>query len=133
MLPKLPLVLGAVVVGSLVPVLACGPSGETGSGGGDPGQDGGRPCIVESPTECPDPAPTYADVKPIFDSRCVVCHDGEFGGPWPLVDYPHVADWKSEIRGELQSCSMPPADAGFTISDEERTAILAWILCGARE
>jgi hypothetical protein len=132
-LSKLPILFAAIAAGSLAPVVACGPSSESGAGGGDPGPDGAVPCNVEPPTECPDPAPTYVDVKPIFDSRCVVCHDGEFGGPWPLVDYPHVADWRTEIRGELQDCSMPPADAGFTISDEERTAILTWILCGARE
>jgi len=28
-------------------------------------------CDVPIPTSCPDPAPRYADVAPVFENRCV--------------------------------------------------------------
>lgn len=80
---------------------------------------------------CPDPAPTFADVQPIFQARCVSCHYGAVGGPWPLEDYGHIADWQSEVRGALVSCSMPPPGMG-EIPDAERLAILNWLACGAK-
>jgi hypothetical protein len=86
-------------------------------------------CIVAAPTRCPDPAPRYADVEPIFAERCVTCHSGVSGGPWPLVSYGHVAAWFAEIRGAMLSCSMPPPDAGVPMTVEERELILAWIRC----
>jgi hypothetical protein len=84
---------------------------------------------VPAPTACPEPAPRYADVAPIFQQRCVICHSG-WEGPWPLNDYGHVADWQDSIRTNLLDCSMPPPDAGIPITVEERVAILTWIRCG---
>lgn len=88
------------------------------------------PCTVTPPTACPEPAPTYADVAPILEARCVLCHSGIPEGPWPLTSYPHVADWKNEIRAEVSKCTMPPPAAKVAITDAERETILAWILCG---
>lgn len=87
-------------------------------------------CSVPAPTSCPEPAPHYADVAPIFEQRCVLCHKGDFSGPWPLTDYGHVADWQDSIRSNLLDCSMPPSDAGVPMALEERLAILTWIRCG---
>jgi uncharacterized membrane protein len=97
----------------------------------DSNNDGGAlVCTVQAPTVCPDPAPHWADVAPIFESRCVECHNGMIGGPWPLMQYQHVADWQDLVRAHVLSCTMPPPDAGRPMTDEERTAILTWILCG---
>lgn len=90
-------------------------------------------CSVTAPTACPDPAPRYADVAPVLQAKCVTCHSGVAGGPWPLTDYEHVADWQNEIRAELLDCSMPPADAGAPITKEESTLLLNWVRCGAPE
>ena len=112
---------------------ACGqpPDPPDGKDGGQPdGPDGGIACTVQAPTSCPNPPPTYSDVQPIFQSRCVVCHASDWSGPWPLTDYQHVSDWQIDIRADLLSCSMPPADAGFTLPDEESAKILTWIRCG---
>ena len=89
-------------------------------------------CSVRAPTECPDPAPRYADVSPIFTARCITCHNGVPNGPWPLIGYDHVADWQDTIRDELLRCSMPPPDAGASavLPDDERMAILVWLRCG---
>jgi hypothetical protein len=90
------------------------------------------PCDVVAPTECEQPAPTYADVEPIFQQRCVVCHAGMPGGPWPLTSYPHVASWFMEIRAVMSTCAMPPRDSGMTMPTAERELILAWLRCGYR-
>lgn len=87
--------------------------------------------MVVAPTACPDPAPKYADVAPVFAAKCATCHSGAADGPWPLADYDHVASWQGEIRSQLLSCSMPPPDAGASITDEERMLILTWLRCGA--
>ncbi|HEY0464690.1 MAG TPA: hypothetical protein VGC79_10790, partial [Polyangiaceae bacterium] len=62
-------------------------------------------CAPTAPTECPDPAPHYPDVAPIFE-RCSSCHNDAPGAEWPLDDYEHVADWAPVIRDELMRCSM---------------------------
>ena len=87
-------------------------------------------CAPIAPTECPEPAPHYPDVAPIFERRCASCH-GIAGGPWPLDNYEHVADWASFVRDELLRCSMPPPDSGVTMPAEERDQILAWVRCGS--
>ena len=87
-------------------------------------------CAVQAPSTCPSPAPRYSDVAPIFEQRCVICHGNAPGGPWPLTDYGHVADWQDTVRSSQLDCSMPPADAGVPITLEERLAILQWIRCG---
>ncbi len=103
---------------------------------GPPGNDSGSPaaCTVVPPTACPTPAPTYADVQPIFARRCVSCHSGATpSGPWPLRDYDHIVDWADTINAEIRTCSMPPRDqdSGPAMPDDERVALLTWILCGS--
>src|SRR5262249_48771072 len=129
------------LVGSLVGAGACRPS-EEGSSDHDAGTSpdaalsddaGAFACTVQAPTVCPDPPPRYAGVQPIFQRACVPCHQGLPGGNWPLLQYSHVADWADVIRTNLLDCSMPPPDAGVPMSNEERVAILTWILCGYAE
>jgi hypothetical protein len=90
-------------------------------------------CNVEAPTSCPEPAPTYADVAPIFQRNCVTCHSGSSGGPWPLTDYTHVSSWGEVIRAELLSCSMPPPDSGCVLAAASSELVLQWIRCNMPE
>ncbi|HEX8699654.1 MAG TPA: hypothetical protein VF815_12500 [Myxococcaceae bacterium] len=137
--------IGSVIVswaflGGCLLALACGgstpappqgePDGGTGVPDAGPGNDQPYTCPVPAPTSCPDPAPRYADVEPIFERRCIVCHAGEPGGPWSLKGYGHVADWQDTIRPHVRECTMPPEDAGISMTLEERLAILTWIRCG---
>jgi hypothetical protein len=86
---------------------------------------------IEAPTACPEPAPTYADLRPMLDTRCVQpCHSGTPNGPWPLTQYQHLYDWKDDVRSRLLDCGMPPLDGGVPITTDERLAILNWIRCG---
>jgi hypothetical protein len=108
------------------------------SGNGQDDKDGGPGsvvmCKVSLPTSCPSPKPHYSDVQPIFQQRCVICHDGATAdSPWPLTEYEHVADWYDMIRSEVVNCTMPPADAGVPMTDDERMKILTWIRCGFPE
>jgi hypothetical protein len=91
-------------------------------------------CVpVAAPTACPDPPVRYGDVRPIIDARCMGCHYGQEGGPWPLTTYSHVADWQDFIRASLLDCTMPPQDAGVGMTAAERTTVLTWIRCGSPE
>jgi uncharacterized membrane protein len=90
-------------------------------------------CAPTAPTECPEPAPHFPDVAPIFERRCASCHNGTKGAPWPLDTYGHVADWATVIRDELMQCLMPPEDSGVEMTAEERQAILVWVRCGSLE
>lgn len=86
-------------------------------------------CDVELPTECTTPELRYADVKPVFDRNCVPCHYGQAGGPWPLKSYSDIADWADVVRSDIAFCLMPTADAGFTMTNEDRRKILDWLRC----
>ncbi|MFT3837905.1 MAG: hypothetical protein QM723_13015 [Myxococcaceae bacterium] len=90
-------------------------------------------CEVVAPTSCPSPAPTYADVQPVFTSVCVTCHNWSNQGQWPLDSYEHVADWADQIRGDLLTCAMPPADGGVVLAPTDRDKVLLWIRCGTPE
>ncbi|HRI50119.1 MAG TPA: hypothetical protein PLW65_08050 [Pseudomonadota bacterium] len=100
-------------------------------------QDAGSPadasaapaCMVTAPTVCPAPMPHYADVQPILQQRCVVCHSG-LTERWPLTMYQDVADWYDTIRDDLLHCTMPPPEAAIPMTNQERLAILTWIQCG---
>jgi len=128
----MPLLAAALAVGT-----GCRQAGQNSSDGGDDGgttdDAGALVCTVQAPTVCPDPPPHWPDVSPIFQRRCVMCHNGMVGGPWPLMQYSHVADWFDVVRAMLLDCSMPPPDAGVYMPDEEKTAILTWLLCGYPE
>lgn len=87
-------------------------------------------CDVVPPTACPEDAPKYSDVQPIFTEQCGACHGKDWTGEWPLDNYSHISDWQDEIRSELVTCSMPPPDGGVVIALEDRMKILNWIRCG---
>lgn len=110
-------------------------SGACSSGSSGPGDTGSHDtplvCDVTLPTSCTDPSLGYADIAPILEQRCLSCHGGTPGGPWPLTSYEHVASWANEIRGQVSACAMPPADAGGTMTNEERDRLLLWVRCGA--
>ncbi|HVU01691.1 MAG TPA: hypothetical protein VHE30_08065 [Polyangiaceae bacterium] len=81
--------------------------------------------------ECPDgPKPVFTDVFPIIQAKCNDCHVGGAGKPWQLDTYENVAHWATQVRADLQRCTMPPADAGNQLTTEERKLLITWVVCG---
>jgi hypothetical protein len=72
----------------------------------------------------------YADVEPVLAERCLSCHLGQQGGPWPLTTYSHVTSWRDEIRAALLTCAMPPPEEAPPLPQAESLLILTWIRCG---
>jgi hypothetical protein len=109
---------------------------QAGAQGVDAGQAGAwdpahpPPCTISAPTSCPDDWPVYADVEPVLGERCLSCHEGRQGGPWPLTTYAHVASWRDEIRAALLTCAMPPPDQAPPLPRSESLLLLTWIRCG---
>jgi hypothetical protein len=99
--------------------------------GPPPPSSGG--CSVERVTKCPTSKPSYKnDVIPILEARCYACHSStDGGGPWPLTTLVDIQDWKTQFISDVQSCAMPPVDAGAKLSSEEATTLLGWLVCGA--
>ena len=120
----------ALIATALLLCLGACSDDASGTDGGD--VDANVECTVTAPTECPDPSPTYDDVEPILAERCVICHDG-LQGQWPLTTYTHVADWNAEVRAMVGSCTMPPPEEAIPMTDQEREAILTWLVCGFPE
>ncbi len=82
------------------------------------------------PSTCQASAPDYATVVvPILNAKCNGCHSGVDGGPWPLTNFEDVEHWQDVLVAELANCGMPPADAGPTLSDDERATLLSWLAC----
>jgi hypothetical protein len=128
-----------VVLAAALALLAggCGDDGQAttqdaASDAADAGGDAGiAPCESVAPTACAQDELPFAEVQPIFEERCVPCHDGS-GDEWPLTTWRHAADWAMEIRSVMLDCSMPPADADPPVhmTQAERDAILMWLRCG---
>ena len=92
-----------------------------------------KPECKPLPSECQEPGPSYAnDVAPIIAARCAMCHNGEPGMEWSLAEYDDVYDWRGTITIQLRNCSMPPADSGYTLPENERETINAWLICDAK-
>jgi hypothetical protein len=111
---------------------ACGTKPPFPDAGEPPVADAGMEvCVVLDPPDCSAPVPTYSELLPVFTSSCVVCHNGaDTNGPWALTSYQALSDWEDLVRSEILKCSMPPEDAGFSLTLEERKQIFAWIRCG---
>ena len=108
-------------------------------GSADAGVDAGPPdagvvpaCGSDVTPTCPNPKPSYEkDVAPILDAQCNNCHVGGATGPWPLSPYESLFHWREQLLGSLVQCTMPPVDAGETLSATERAKIIGWVACGA--
>jgi hypothetical protein len=120
--------------GNNKPVSEAGSGGGPGAGGATTTLDGSRPsggCGDKAPAKCPGPAPSFSkDVLPIFEAKCNNCHLGE-PGPWALTDYEHIRDWRLQILMDIEGCTMPPLDAGTTLSADERRTVFDWLVCEA--
>lgn len=110
--------------------LACG----AGSGAKVVDAGPGLVCPLVAQKRCTLPAPRFAGIKPILDQACAGCHSSlDAGEPWPLTNYRDVSDWQSLVRDDLLKCTMPPLDAGVSISNDDRAALINWLDCGLQQ
>jgi len=61
----------------------------------------------------------YADIKPIFDAKCVSCHDDGGIGPFTLTSYERAFDYRTLIQREVVDRVMPPWLAADGCADYE--------------
>jgi uncharacterized membrane protein len=89
-------------------------------------------CSVLSSTCSTATPPSYQNVvAPIIRERCASCHTGIDNAPWALDNWADVAEWSDLIATSIDSCSMPPADAGVPFTEREREQVRTWAICGA--
>lgn len=111
----------------------CGGGGAGGAGGGG-GSGGEASCPNDLPESCPSPEPGYAaDVAAIVAERCATCHSpGGQAASTLLTDYAQVYAKRTTVLTRVYACKMPPPGAP-ELTDEERAALLGWLVCGAKD
>jgi len=92
----------------------------------------GPACPLVSST-CPSRAPSYAEVAPIIQARCVSCHSPT--GVEPNRPYETYAELTApgvqiDILTQLRDCKMPLPGTP-SLSENERATLLAWLYCDA--
>ena len=85
--------------------------------------------------DCSGAVPAYADVAAL--SKCATCHSTELSGG-ARRNAPSDVNYNTEAAAsakaedaaeEVYGGDMPPSNAGFTLSDEEKQALYKWALC----
>jgi mono/diheme cytochrome c family protein len=114
-----------------------------------PGIDALDPAALEpsaevTPQQSPD-APTFGEhVSPIFNAKCVGCHQEGGIGPFRLDDYETAKSWGNLIVAATSAHVMPPFlmetggecgsfDESGALSDEQIATIAEWVRAGAAE
>jgi hypothetical protein len=117
--------LRAICVAATLALCACG------GGSGGP-KTSALTCDPLDAGTCDTDGPTYeANIQPILARSCLpACHDGSPDAAWPLTDFDDITAWTTYIQSDMINCTMPPADAGLSITTAERTAIVHWLGCG---
>jgi hypothetical protein len=112
--------------------LACSNGDDApGSSGGPEGGSGD--CPNDVPAVCPPGAPTFAkDIAPIFTGTCATCHTpGGRQSSRLLTTYDQIYPQRGAVLSQVSACRMPPRD-GPALAPEARKALLAWLVCGAK-
>jgi hypothetical protein len=111
----------------LTAALVIGCSSES-SAGSD--ADAGPSCDRTLPT-CPTTPPSYAQtIAPIFHDVCAGCHYAGSTTAREVFDtYAEVSGDRGSILDQVYSCRMPQAPVILT--EEQRTALLTWLVCNA--
>jgi hypothetical protein len=87
------------------------------------------------PARCEGPPPSFeAEVQPVLQRRCFACHakDGEAADEHDFSRFSTLRAQRSSVADEVSSCSMPPPGKP-QLSEDEATALLRWVACGAPE
>lgn len=89
-------------------------------------------CPNDLPATCPSGVPSYADtVAAIIERRCLGCHaPGTRAADHDLTTHANVFRQRTQVLTRVYACIMPPED-GTPLTDGERAALLAWLVCDA--
>jgi uncharacterized membrane protein len=112
----------------VLPLLAWAGLAAAGCGGDDPAIS----CPNDQPAACPSPEPSFSgQVAAIIQSRCAVCHAPGGQEPTrPFQTYAQISAQRGPILNQVSTCRMPLAGA-TPLTDEERQALLGWLVCRA--
>ena len=123
--------LSAPVAAGAALVLACSNGNEASPGAVDSG--GIVDCPDDVPAACPDGAPTYGkDIGPLIQGSCATCHaPGGRESSRLLTTYDQVFAQRGAVLSQVNACRMPPRE-GTPLTAEARKALLAWLVCGAK-
>ena len=90
------------------------------------------PSDLPSSARCASGTPSYGlEVAPIVERRCSVCHfPGNAQSRDVFVEQADIYEQRQTVLTRVYSCVMPPAD-GAPLTAEERSTLLAWLVCGA--
>ena len=100
---------------------------------GDPVDAGAQAttCVRSDPSCGNDPPSYMTTVHPILEAACVTCHyPGSNLAESSLATYEAVQGVSGAALGQVESCLMPPPGAPM-LTDAQRNAVLAWLVCGA--
>ena len=84
----------------------------------------------------------HRDARPILEAKCAHCHEPGNIAPFALTNFAETFELRAAIAAAVRSGSMPPwqpADGcqeyngDFSLTDEERETLLAWVDAGAPE
>ena len=89
----------------------------------------GCPAVDASAT-CQTDGEAFDAILPILQKSCIPCHDTSApDAAWPLTTYSNVEAWSGVVEEDILKCAMPPADGGYSITDDERLALVNWMIC----
>ena len=82
--------------------------------------------------ECVPARAEWAQVAPIIESRCGLCHGAElqFGAPYSLATYEDFTPGRAAVAAQELSWGEMPPFGQEPLSVNERMKLLAWLSCG---
>jgi hypothetical protein len=131
------LIISLAALGAWVIACSQGDPAIPGADAQDAGGDAAlcRVCPNLTPDACPSPMPSWTNqIEPLMHRDCAPCHfEGGVATVNPLYDYESYTRVHFQLTTMLQfvgNCCMPPLD-GAALTNQDRAALLAWLICGA--
>jgi cytochrome c5 len=85
---------------------------------------------VDASGTCATDGEAFDAILPILQKSCIPCHyTSAPDAAWPLTTYSNVEAWSGVVEEDILKCAMPPADGGYSITDDERLALVNWMIC----
>ena len=100
------------------------------------------PALAQDAPQNAEPPTYHADVLPILQQHCQVCHRDGAIGPFALDSYRDAAGWSAMIGEVVETRRMPPWHADPNVGsfandrrlpDDARQTLLDWVDAGAPE